>query len=100
MPSLGRLGGTGRLLKVLLHLRQDCLVPGFAGCLGVPHATLERLSRVRQDERHADVPVGRSLASADTRRPYELPRRSPVESSDVDADAELLTLTIAMNCAT
>ena len=100
MPSLGRLGGTGRLLKVLLHLHQDRLMPGLASRLGVPHAALERLSRARQAERHADVAVRRTLASADTRRPHELPRRGPVEPGDVDADAELLTLARAVSRAT
>ena len=93
MPGLRRLGRTGRLLKVLLHLRHDRLVPSFVGRLSVPHAALECLSRARQAKRHADIAMRRSLASADTRRPHELPRRGLVEPRDVDVYTELLTLT-------
>ena len=85
---------------MLLHLCQERLVPGLAGRLSVPHAALERLSRTRQAKRHADVAVRRTLASADTRRPHELPIRSPVEPGDVDADTELRTLARAVSCAT
>ena len=74
-------------------------MPGFAGRLSVPHAALEHLGRARQAERHADVAVRRALASADTRQPHELPRRGPVETGDVDADMELLTLARAMSRA-
>ena len=100
VPSLGRLGGTGRLLKVLLHLRQDCLVSGLASQLSVPHAALECLSRARQAERHADVAVRQTLTSVNRRRPHELLRRGPVEPGDVDAEAKLLTLARAVSCAT
>ena len=74
-------------------------MPGFAGRLGVPHATLECLSCARQAKRHADVVVRRTLASADTGQPHELPRRGPVEPLYVDADAELLTLARAVSSA-
>ena len=84
---------------MLIHLRKDRLVPGFAGRLCVPHAALEHLNRARQAERHADVVVRRTLALADTRRPHELPRRGPVEPGDVDADTELLTLARAVSYA-
>ena len=84
---------------MLLHLLQDRLMPGLASRLGVPHAALEHLSHARQAKRHANVAVRWTLASADMRRPHELPRRGPVEPGDVDADAELLTLAKAVSCA-
>ena len=84
---------------MLLHLRQDRLMPGLASRQGVSHAALEHHSRARQAERHANVAVRWTLASADTRRPHELPRRGPVEPGDVDADAELLTLARAVSRA-
>ena len=84
---------------MLLHLRQDRLMPGLASRQGVSHAALEHHSRARQAERHENVAVRWTLASADTRRPHELPRRGPVEPWDVDADAELLTLARAVSSA-
>ena len=84
---------------MLLHLRQDRLMPGLAGHPSVPHAALERLSRACQAKRHADVAVRQTPTSADTSQPHELPRRGPVEPEDVDADAKLLTLASAVSCA-
>ena len=86
-----------RLLGVLLHLHQDCLMPSLTVREGIPCAVLEHHSHVRQAERHADVVVGWTIASADTRRPDELPRHDPVEPGDVDADTELLTLARAVS---
>ena len=94
------LGGTERLLKVLLHLRQDRLVPGLTGRLSIAHVALQRLSRAHQAERHADVAVWPTLALADTRWPHDLPRRGLVEPGDVDADVELPTLARAVSCTT
>ena len=84
---------------MLLHLRQDRLMPGIASRQGVPHVALEHHNRARQAEGHADVAVGWTLTSADTIRSDELPRCGPVEPGDVDADAELLSLTRAVSCA-
>ena len=67
-------------------------MPGFASRLSISHAALERLRHARQAERHADVAVGWTLASANTRLPEEPPRCGPVNPGDVDVDAELLTL--------
>ena len=82
-----------------LHLRQDRLVPSLSSRQDIPHAALERHSHARQAEGHANVAVRWTLALADTRRPDELPRCSPVEPWDVDADAELLTPARAVSCA-
>ena len=94
-----RLKGPRRLLKVLLHLRQDRLMPGLASRLGVPHAALERFSHARQAEGHADIAVRWTLAPSDARWPDELPRRDPVEPGDVDANTKLLTLAGAVSYA-
>ena len=97
MPSLGRHRGPGGLLKVLLHLHQDRLMPGLMCRQGISCAVLEHHSLARQIERHADVAVGWTLAWADARRLEELPRCGPVEPWDVDADAGLLTLVRAVS---
>ena len=51
------------------------------------HAPLERDSRARQAERHANVAVGVASTPANTGQPEELLGSSPVEARDVDVDA-------------
>ena len=82
-----------------LHIRQVRLVPSLPSCQDVPHAVLEHHSRARQAEGHANVAMRWTLASADTGRPKEWPICGPIEPWDVDADAELLTLSRAMSHA-
>ena len=76
-----------RILEDHLHLCQDRAMPDLLSLQNAPQQTLMSSSRVRQDERHANVAVRWTLATPHARGPEALLRGGSVESWYVDTDS-------------
>ena len=85
-------------MKNRRHFHQDRLVPGLLSRQDVSQVALEGNNHVRRAKRHANVAVRRALTPTNARWPEALLRCGPIESWDVDADAQLAGLVRDSSC--